>query len=249
MSQNPRRRASYREWQSRLRSASSMALPSPHFATVAPVAVVLYYLPIAEMQGDLDNVIKPILDALKAHIFVDDHQVERIIRARSRAKAVGICFCDATRGLECRAPIALRACVEHIRRRGRMMTRQSDVDLSAATPMDVDRLLDEAHTTSDAGHFTAAFLLAWSALEAVARRAFAPRLAKPQSAGSIIEMLAYGGFLSPSEADHVRPLASLRNRIVHGDLSARVDRDQVREFIALVQSVHLLEQSPEPADA
>ena len=43
------------------------------------MAIVLYYLPKDEMQGDLDNIIKPILDALKAHIFVDDHQVERIV--------------------------------------------------------------------------------------------------------------------------------------------------------------------------
>ena len=31
------------------------------------------------MRGDLDNIIKPILDALKQHLFVDDHQVERLL--------------------------------------------------------------------------------------------------------------------------------------------------------------------------
>ena len=31
------------------------------------------------MQGDLDNIIKLVLDALARHIYVDDSQVERIV--------------------------------------------------------------------------------------------------------------------------------------------------------------------------
>ncbi len=30
------------------------------------------------MQGDVDNIVKPILDALSKHIYNDDGQVERI---------------------------------------------------------------------------------------------------------------------------------------------------------------------------
>jgi crossover junction endodeoxyribonuclease RusA len=33
----------------------------------------------AAMQGDVDNIVKPILDALSRHIYVDDGQVERIV--------------------------------------------------------------------------------------------------------------------------------------------------------------------------
>lgn len=31
------------------------------------------------MHGDLDNILKLIMDALKQHIFIDDDQVERIV--------------------------------------------------------------------------------------------------------------------------------------------------------------------------
>lgn len=43
------------------------------------MAVTLFYLPDETMQGDIDNIVKPILDALSQHIYIDDAQVERIV--------------------------------------------------------------------------------------------------------------------------------------------------------------------------
>jgi hypothetical protein len=43
------------------------------------MAVTLFYLPEARMQGDVDNIVKLTIDALKAHIYIDDAQVERIL--------------------------------------------------------------------------------------------------------------------------------------------------------------------------
>jgi crossover junction endodeoxyribonuclease RusA len=31
------------------------------------------------MEGDLDNIVKPILDALGRHIYMDDRQIHRIV--------------------------------------------------------------------------------------------------------------------------------------------------------------------------
>jgi len=31
------------------------------------------------MQGDMDNIVKPILDALSRHVYIDDRQVERVL--------------------------------------------------------------------------------------------------------------------------------------------------------------------------
>lgn len=31
------------------------------------------------MAGDVDNIVKPILDALAQHIYIDDGQVERVV--------------------------------------------------------------------------------------------------------------------------------------------------------------------------
>lgn len=67
------------QWKTRVRTASTAVIPDPHFACEGPIAVTLYYLPDEEMQGDIDNIIKLILDALKAHVYIDDRQVVRIV--------------------------------------------------------------------------------------------------------------------------------------------------------------------------
>ena len=79
MSFQAKRAESREEWKERVKSASSTAIPSPHFASDERMAITLYYLPEEPMQGDLDNIVKPILDALSRHIYIDDTQVERIV--------------------------------------------------------------------------------------------------------------------------------------------------------------------------
>jgi crossover junction endodeoxyribonuclease RusA len=74
-----KRAESRTEWKERVKSASSTTIPDPHFASDGPISVTLYYLPDEPMQGDLDNIVKPILDALSRHIYLDDRQVERIV--------------------------------------------------------------------------------------------------------------------------------------------------------------------------
>ena len=66
-------------WKDRVKAASVSAIPRPHFASDKRMAVTLYYLPEAPMQGDIDNIVKLVLDALCAHIYVDDAQVERVV--------------------------------------------------------------------------------------------------------------------------------------------------------------------------
>jgi crossover junction endodeoxyribonuclease RusA len=61
-------------WKKRIKSASLSVVPAPHFASEDRIAVSLYYFPAGPMQGDIDNIIKAILDALKLHVFIDDHQ-------------------------------------------------------------------------------------------------------------------------------------------------------------------------------
>lgn len=43
------------------------------------MSVTIFYFPDGKMDGDIDNIIKPILDAMSAHIYIDDSQVERIV--------------------------------------------------------------------------------------------------------------------------------------------------------------------------
>jgi hypothetical protein len=44
-----------------------------------PVAVTVYYFPDGAMDGDIDNILKPIIDALKGVAYLDDEIVERAV--------------------------------------------------------------------------------------------------------------------------------------------------------------------------
>jgi crossover junction endodeoxyribonuclease RusA len=74
-----KRRESLDQWKHRVIEASRTVLPESHFATDDPLAITLYYFPASDMQGDIDNIVKPILDALERHIYIDDRQVQRIL--------------------------------------------------------------------------------------------------------------------------------------------------------------------------
>jgi Holliday junction resolvase RusA-like endonuclease len=74
-----KRPESREEWKERVRTASTSVIPQPHFASGDRMSVTLYYLPKEPMQGDVDNIVKPVLDALSRHIFINDRQVERVL--------------------------------------------------------------------------------------------------------------------------------------------------------------------------
>ncbi len=40
--------------------------------------MTILYFPPATMTGDIDNIVKPILDALRPGIYLDDQQVARV---------------------------------------------------------------------------------------------------------------------------------------------------------------------------
>lgn len=79
VSQQAKRSESREEWKERIRDASKTAIPDYHFASDDRMSVTLFYLPREPMEGDIDNIVKPILDALGQHIYRDDVQVERIV--------------------------------------------------------------------------------------------------------------------------------------------------------------------------
>jgi hypothetical protein len=78
VSQQAKGSKSKEAWKERVKLASRAVLPEGHFSTGVPVSVTLFYFPASEMQGDIDNIVKPILDALSGHIYADDKQVERV---------------------------------------------------------------------------------------------------------------------------------------------------------------------------
>ncbi len=74
-----KRRESVDQWKARIIDATRSILPEGHFATGSPIAATLFYFPDTEMAGDVDNIVKPVLDALGQHIYLDDRQVHRIL--------------------------------------------------------------------------------------------------------------------------------------------------------------------------
>jgi crossover junction endodeoxyribonuclease RusA len=44
-----------------------------------PLGLVIYYFPSAPIIGDIDNIVKPIMDALIHVAYMDDRDVERVI--------------------------------------------------------------------------------------------------------------------------------------------------------------------------
>lgn len=66
-------------WKMSIRQAARRALPEGSWLVTDPVAVTIFLFPQAEMQGDIDNRVKPILDAMIACVYSDDALVERIV--------------------------------------------------------------------------------------------------------------------------------------------------------------------------
>jgi hypothetical protein len=71
--------ASRSQWQESIRGAARQALPEGAWLLTDPLAVTIYLFPSADLSGDVDNRVKPILDAMGGCVFVDDEQVERIV--------------------------------------------------------------------------------------------------------------------------------------------------------------------------
>jgi crossover junction endodeoxyribonuclease RusA len=71
--------ASKNAWKDRIRKAAKAALPEGHFASGSPIKILIYYFSDAPMVGDIDNIVKPILDSFGQFVYQDDRQVERIV--------------------------------------------------------------------------------------------------------------------------------------------------------------------------
>lgn len=70
--------ASLTAWKETVEAAVRQSLPEGAFLTEAPIRFTFYWFSNAGALGDLDNMLKPILDALVGVVVVDDHQIQSI---------------------------------------------------------------------------------------------------------------------------------------------------------------------------
>ena len=85
------------------------------------------------------------------------------------------------------------------------------------------------------GHHRAAFMLAWSVLEAVLNRLDEAGSHHIRTAGQVVHSLAMGGHLSSEVERRLFRLSELRNRIVHGDLDVSVSGENVELVLAAIK--------------
>lgn len=83
VSQQARRRARLREWQEEIRHEAVLRWPYVEFPYPGSVQITIIYF-YDQTSLDVDNIPKPILDALKGLVYIDDEQITDIIcRKRS----------------------------------------------------------------------------------------------------------------------------------------------------------------------
>lgn len=79
---NPRssqaRAAGLSAWKSQLGGVLRGALSEPVFLSAQPLRFTFYWFADAEAPGDLDNMLKPVLDAAVGVVMLDDQQVQSI---------------------------------------------------------------------------------------------------------------------------------------------------------------------------
>lgn len=88
VSQQARRRDRLRGWIDEVRRQARKSTPAGATPEIDSVALTLIYLHVDDAP-DLDNLAKPVLDALKGLVFADDEQVTDLI-LRKRRLAIGI---------------------------------------------------------------------------------------------------------------------------------------------------------------
>jgi crossover junction endodeoxyribonuclease RusA len=65
-------------WKAIVNAASQACCPAGMVPTQAPLCVSIYYFCAGPMQGDIDNIVKPILDAMCGTAYVDDQCVAAV---------------------------------------------------------------------------------------------------------------------------------------------------------------------------
>ncbi len=74
-------------WKARVRDEACRAIPEDEqlsFYNHPNVRVWIVYFHIGEMQGDIDNIAKPILDACNGPLWTDDRQIAHLTLRRVR---------------------------------------------------------------------------------------------------------------------------------------------------------------------
>lgn len=108
---------------------------------------------------------------------------------------------------------------------------------------DIKHAIDTIEDLSDKKLFAPALLMAWATLEALGRASLPDRLVRPQTPGRLVEVLAADGYITPNEADRLRQLAKVRNRLIHGELKVKIASREIKSLTAVLRTLLSLHHS------
>ena len=114
---------------------------------------------------------------------------------------------------------------------------------------EIQRRLDQAARAVESGLAEAAFVTAWSALEAATRALIAEEIGTTSDitmSGHVLDEAVFLGVISRSDYEYLRDLMRYRNAIVHGFSPSGFGRDMVVELIRMVRNI--LEEASNPTD-
>jgi uncharacterized protein YutE (UPF0331/DUF86 family) len=109
------------------------------------------------------------------------------------------------------------------------------VTIPSALPAAIRKSMDEVAALNAGGHHRAAFVMAWSLLEAALHSISGETTSKPRTPGTVVQTLAMNGYIEPEMERRMRALIELRNRIVHGDLDAEPTSTDVELVLSAIQ--------------
>jgi uncharacterized protein YutE (UPF0331/DUF86 family) len=112
-----------------------------------------------------------------------------------------------------------------------------DRTLDIASYRSIDEAIERVSDLKRDGHFLPALVMAWATLEAIGRALLPERFRRPQTPGRLVEVLASEGYLTPHEADALRPAITVRNMAVHGGLESKVDEKQLEQHISVLRTL------------
>ncbi len=103
-----------------------------------------------------------------------------------------------------------------------------DEPIGASAPAEIEQHIAEGEALLRAGHYRAALILGWAAIEAIART-LSPDFptSGARTMRQAVELLEHLGRLRFEEAQELRKLLPLRAKVVHGDLATVVSGDEV----------------------
>lgn len=115
--------------------------------------------------------------------------------------------------------------------------------IKPALPKEIEQAIKTIEHLTSEGLHAPALLMAWATLEALGRALLPKSFVRAQTPGRLVEVLAADGYVTPSEADRLRRLATARNQLIHGSLRAKIASKDVKAFATTLKTLLGLLQS------